>query len=604
MNHDKEKRGLRDLKFIISVVIVGLFVWFLVVSPMIKFHNHESKMKDAALRYFEINRNELPTGERVKTLSLSTLYSKSYMKDDLYVPYSNKVCNQTNSWVKVKKNATGEYDYLVYLDCGILQSSVDHTGPEIKLKGSKTLTLGVGDKYKEQGVSSVVDNNDGKLNIKDVTIKGKVDTSKIGSYKVQYIAFDSLKNKTIVTREVNVIKQIVKVVKSDLKNNSNYVGNPTNNYVRLSNMMFRIYGVDSNNNVMLVAAEDVSNVNFTKVSDWLDNYYYKHLTDNAKKMIVKSKYCNMTISDSTTDTTECSSYTKERYVYIPSVVEVNKVQADDNFMKTVTMSWVANAGDNKKAYVTRNVFYDEESGKSFITVADTDNYGVRPMFTIKGTTEIVSGDGSLENPYSFGEGNSIVGGEYLNTASTGEYVKLDNKLYRVIDVEDGYTKVISDDAINKDNRPLTTNPDGLADKISYNPTDKGSVAYFINNRASEFINTSYFASRKINVPVYKNKIIYGEEVKTKSYKAKIFAPNMYEMFSAQTNLYGHVSSSYWYLNSSNGKRIAGAVTDIGVPLNEEVSRYFAMGVRPCAYVKQNVVVTSGTGTHENPYIVK
>jgi len=148
MNHDKKKRGLRDLKFIISIVIVGLFVWFLVVSPMIKFHNNESKMKDAALRYFEINRNELPTGERVKTLSLSTLYSKSYMKDDLYVPYSNKVCNQTNSWIKVKKNATGEYDYLVYLDCGILQSSVDHTGPEIKLKGSKTLTLGVGDKYK------------------------------------------------------------------------------------------------------------------------------------------------------------------------------------------------------------------------------------------------------------------------------------------------------------------------------------------------------------------------------------------------------------------------------------------------------------------------
>lgn len=604
MNLDKKKSGLKSLRFIISIVIVGLFIWFLVVSPMIKFHDNENKIKSAALRYFEINKNELPTGERVKTLSLSTLYSKAYMKDDLYIPYSNKVCNQTNSWVKVKKNAAGEYDYLVYLDCGILQSSVDHVGPEIKLKGSKTITLGVGDKYKEPGVSSVVDNNDGKLNVEDVTIKGKVDTSKIGTYEVQYIAFDSLKNKTIVTREVKVIKQISSVVKSDLKNNKNYVGSPTNNYVRLSNMMFRMYGINSDNNIILVAAEDVSNVNFTKISDWLDNYYYKHLTDNAKKLIVKSKYCNMSITDSTTDTTECNSYTKDRYVYIPSVVEVNKAQADSNFMKTYTMSWVANAGENKNAYVTRNVFYDEEAGKSFITVPSTDNYGVRPMLTIKGSTEIVNGDGSLENPYTFGEDEKIVGGEYLNTASTGEYVELDNRLYRVIDAEDGYTKVISDTTINTDSGSLTTSPDGLADKISYNPTDKYSVAYFINNRVSEYVNTSYFASRKINVPIYKNKIIYGEEIKTKSYKVKVFAPDMYEMFSAQTNLYGHTSHSYWYINSSNGKRIAGAITDIGVPLNEEISRYFALGVRPCAYVKQNVVVTSGSGTHEDPYLVR
>ena len=116
---DKKKIAF-NIKFIISLIIVGLFVWYLIISPMMKFHDNEKQMINAAKRYFEINSNELPTGKRIKTLSLSTLYSKSYMKDDLYVPYSNKVCNQTNSWVKVKKNATGEYDYLVYLDCGIL----------------------------------------------------------------------------------------------------------------------------------------------------------------------------------------------------------------------------------------------------------------------------------------------------------------------------------------------------------------------------------------------------------------------------------------------------------------------------------------------------
>ena len=33
----------------------------------------------------------------------------------------------------------------------------------------------------------------------DVTIKGEVDTSKVGTYEIQYIAFDSLSNKTVIT---------------------------------------------------------------------------------------------------------------------------------------------------------------------------------------------------------------------------------------------------------------------------------------------------------------------------------------------------------------------------------------------------------------------
>ena len=142
-------------------------------------------MINAAKRYFEINSNELPTGKRIKTLSLSTLYSKSYLENDFYVPYTSNVCDQTDSWIKVRNNNSGEYEYLVYLDCGVLQSSIDHTGPEIKLNGSEEVTIGLGSKYKEEGVKSVVDNTDGKLDVKDVVIKGNVDTSKVGTEEVE-----------------------------------------------------------------------------------------------------------------------------------------------------------------------------------------------------------------------------------------------------------------------------------------------------------------------------------------------------------------------------------------------------------------------------------
>ena len=600
---DKKKIAF-NIKFIISLIIFGLFVWYLVISPMMKFHDNEKQMINAAKRYFEINSNELPTGKRIKTLSLNTLYSKSYLENDFYVPYTSNVCDQTDSWVKVRKNNSGEYEYLVYLDCGVLQSSIDHTGPEIKLNGSEDVTIGLGSKYKEEGIKSVVDNTDGKLDVKDVVIRGNVDTSKVGTYEVEYIAFDSLKNRTSVTRKVNVINNLNSVVKKALNGAKNFTGNPTNNYVRLSNMLYRVYGLDSNNNIILVAAEDVSNVNYTKLNEWLNKYYYNHLNDFTKKLIVKSKYCNMKITDTTTDTTECSGYTDKVNIFVPSVVDVNKAAAgSENFMKTYTMSWVGNSGDDGKAYITRSFFSAENEGKSFISYDATYNFGVRPMFTIKGNISAVSGNGSITDPYTFGDSTPIKGGEELNNASTGEYVDISGDLYRVIDVENGYTKVVAEDSITRSSELVLAVPTIAVTELTYNPKVKGSVAYIINNESGRYIDTSYFVNHNVKVPIYKKDIIYGEEVKTEKYKAKVFAPNMYEMFSAQVNAYGHVSHGYWYLNTSKTSFYISAVTDIGVPLNKE-TRYLSFGIRPCAYIKDNVIVTSGLGTRNNPYIIK
>ena len=601
---DKKKIAF-NIKFIISLIIVGLFVWYLVISPMMKFHDNEKQMINAAKRYFEINSNELPTGKRIKTLSLSTLYSKSYLENDFYVPYTSNVCDQTDSWVKVRKNNSGEYEYLVYLDCGVLQSSIDHTGPEIKLNGSEEVTIGLGSKYKEEGVKNVVDNTDGKLDVKDVVIKGNVDTSKVGTYEVEYIAFDSLKNRTSVTRKVNVINNLNSVVKKALNGAKNFTGNPTNNYVRLSNMLYRVYGLDSNNNIILVAAEDVSNVNYTKLNEWLNKYYYNHLNDFTKKLIVKSKYCNMKITDTTTDTTECSGYTDKVNIFVPSVVDVNKAAAgSENFMKTYTMSWVGNSGDDGKAYVTREIFFGEDFGKSFLSYENDLNFGVRPMFTIKGNISVVSGDGTITNPYSFGDSTPISGGEELNKASTGEYVEISGDLYRVIDVENGYTKVIAEESIvNSNDTKIVISPGIPVYEFTYDTKKKGSIGYKINNESSQYIDTSYFTNHDVSVPIYKKDIIYGSEVKTEKYKAKVFAPNMYELFSAQVNLFGHNSHSYWYLNTSKTTLYLSGITDTGVPLNKVSSNVF-YGIRPCAYIKKSTIITSGKGTRKEPYIIK
>lgn len=603
------QKGLaKSIKLIIALVIAGAFVWFLVLSPMITFHNNEKTLEDAARRYFELNSDQLPTGERVKTLSLNTLYKKSYLKEDFKTPYAGQLCSLEKSWVKVRRE-NGVYKYYIYLDCGTLKSSVDHTGPQIRLNGKSEITINMGDTYKDAGVSSVVDDKDGKMDKESVTVKGEVNTEKTGTYEITYTAFDSLSNKTTVTRKVTVVKVLKSLVKSALKDETIYKGNPKYNYVRLSNMYFRIYGLDKNENVILVAEEDVANVNFNKIEKWLDEVYLAHFTEEAKKLLVEHEFCNMVVDESEAGTIkECTSKTKKRLAYIPSVVDINLAEDKNNvnYMKTFTMSWTANKKNDTEAYVNRSFFYGEYQHLRFYPDKQSYNYGVRPMIVMKGDTLVVSGDGSQTDPFSFDETKKAKGGSLLNTRYPGEYITTNGALWRIMDImPDGTIKVISDDTLGGTfDRPMTDTYAGFYN-IKYDTKDKNSHAYFINNKASEYIDVSIFMTHEIDIPVYKKNIVYGEASKMNTIKVKLSAPSMYDMFSAQVNREGNNAHSYWLCDTApSQERIAGAITDIGVPVNQKIPQYYKFGVRVVGFLKKGTVVSSGKGTYNSPYKLK
>ena len=597
------KKTLSVLKLLVVVVIVALFVWFIFIKPSYNFSKYEKTLEEAAVRYYQLNQTELPTGKRVATVTMQTLYHKSYLKEDFYIPYTDKPCDLKESWVKVRK-VDGEYKYYTYLQCGAMKSTVDNKGPEIKLNGSDVVTVDLGSKYKEPGVKSVVDNTDGKMNVKDVTIDSKkVDTEKIGTYKVTYTATDGLKNKTTVERTVEVVSKIKNAVKIANDKKDYYKGSNPANFVRLSGMLFRVIGVDGNN-VRIVADEDIANVNYSGVSPWLEDYFMKHISENAKKLLVKNKYCNMKVTNENLNATECTSFTDSRYSYIPSIVDVNLTKDDKStsFMKPETLSWLANEKDDKTAYTTRNVFFGNEAGSDFYADSKTQNYGVRPVLTIKGDTLIKSGNGTSTSPYTFGETKTGKTDEAINTRYSGEYISYGGMLWRIIEVnEDGTTKVVSIENIKKDGVNIKTNYKKVkSDKKIYNPTQKNNVGYYINNKVSEYIDTSYFVNKEIKVPVYKKEIQYGKQKTTEKYKVKLSAPNMYEMFSASAKSASR-TRSYWLLNSSEEPYYKALVTDAGVVITENVGDFDEYGIRVVANLKKSVSIKKGKGTKDSPY---
>lgn len=78
---------------------------------------------------------------------------------------------------------------------------------------------------------------------------------------------------------------------------------------------------------------------------------------------------------------------------------------------------------------------------------------------------------------------------------------------------------------------------------------------------------------------------------------------MFEMFSAMGRNYGYLYDfySYWMVNGSKDQRFAGVVTDIGVPVNEEIGPYWRYGIRVVGQIKKSAVVVSGKGTYFSPY---
>lgn len=585
-------KKMKQIRLVVTLIIIGLFIWFLVLSPYITFKKNENTMLEAAKRYYELNSDKLPTGTRMSTVDLQTLARESYIKEDFYVPFSKKPCSITKSWVKVKHTNSG-YKYYTYLQCGVLKSTTDHTGPVITLNGSNEITINKGDTYKEPGVKKVVDNTDGQIDVKEVEITGDVNTSKVGTYTITYSVMDSFKNETVKTRTIKVVQQLKNTVEKVTKIGQ-YVGKVTNNYIKFSGMDFRIVGI-VDGNVKIVAADDVANVNYSDLDEWL-KYYYEHINKDSKDYVVKTKYCNDTLTD--TSTKECSKYTNEKNVYILSVQDINKA-TDENgnsYLYPETIDWVANAKTNKEGWTTREYFSD--STLKYMEFSKDYNFGIRPVLTIKGDALITSGDGTSEKPYMIDDYDIGKSGDKVNTRLSGEYIEYSNMLWQIIETTDSsLTKVISYNTMTVDSLSDISYPLGET-KNMYNPTKKGNIGYIINQKASDAVDEKYFVKNKIEVPIYKTLATYKGASSTKKYNVKFHAPNMYEMHTARNS---NTQRSYWLMNSSSEEFRRYIVSEIGVVFYQKEGTPTDAGTRIVGYLDKDCQIVQGQGTKDNPY---
>ena len=177
----KNKKLIIIILIIIFIVILAFFVC---IKPYINLRGNENITINVNDKYVD-------------------------MGADAYNIFNNKryIVNVENN-VNYKK--VGKYKVVYstkFLIFNIKKSRivnvVDNIAPKIDLNGINEIYIFLGDKYEEVGYT-VQDNYDTKVK---VSVINNVNTLKIGTYNVDYIAIDSSKNKSVVSRKVNVIKK-------------------------------------------------------------------------------------------------------------------------------------------------------------------------------------------------------------------------------------------------------------------------------------------------------------------------------------------------------------------------------------------------------------
>lgn len=585
MKNEKIKKRITIIT-IALVIIIGLGL--IIIYPLIHFHQNEKKVLEAVERYFEINKNQLPTEGNLKTIEVTELLDKKYLTD-LRTAYNTDTCQSRKSWVKVRKEK-GKYQYYTYLKCGVFESKVDHEGPVITLEGKETINLERTEKFIDPGVKSIVDKNDGTIDKKEVSIKGEVNKDKVGTYTITYTAFDSLYNKTEVTRKVVVSQSLTKTVKNETDNDNIYKGLGVNNYITFSGQLFRIVGLDNDGNIKIVSDEDIASVDYNSIDKWLNDYYYNNLNEESKKYLVTNyNWCNDTISKDQTDTIKtCNKQENKKNVGLLAINEYNStLKEGGSYLYTNTINWTANSLDSKKAWTTRDSFIGMNS--RYLEYSKDYNFKVRPSVVLKKNIKVKSGDGTIDNPYNIGDFKKGKPGTDVSERTSGEYVRYGGTLYRIVGKDsEGYTKVIS---VN--NLADVTVEYGSGNQ--YNPNKKDNIGYIIENSVSKYAKVGIFAKREIEVPIYEGGATYSGKKTTKKYNIKFSAPSMYDMYSARYDSFWYIESSKnadnKYLSSYNGT-VYFDMTDIG-----EVDAHIIY----TGYLKKSSVIVSGSGTMNDPY---
>jgi len=262
--------------------------------------------------------------------------------------------------------------------------------------------------------------------------------------------------------------------------------------------------------------------------------------------------------------------------------------------------------------------------------------GSRPTVILQSDI-LLTGSGTKNDPYKISGNayNAANDGDLLNTRFSGEYVKFDGDLYRIVSTENSITKLTKIDYIRDGSNNVVNK--NFASTLYFGKSTNSQTEtywdYYLNNTwynsispiyKSMIIDGTFYLGLYIYNGNYKQTICkdtvseldskvtkigevnsctrYTSSDTDKTYVGKVGLQRVGEMFSSQLGSGSSSSSDIWLITPSDASYVYNVGFNGGVLYYSPSSNAF--GSRPSINLKSTIIIAGGTGLEEDPYTIE
>ena len=412
-------------------------------------------------------------------------------------------------------------------------------------------------------------------------------------YGGRFIYFYQDSQKTI-KKESNTLATVIK--NNNLENETNFkqigqtyyfYNQANNNYLTYSNLTWRIIKVNKDNSIVLISDSVLTTLAYGDIkNDYENSNLLKWLNKTeetttsleeklnlSEKYLIKSNICIDTVNE--LNKIKCQTTHNENYLGLLSLEDYINTGANDSFINNGQYNYLANKNkDNEIWYITSEGKLDVNDGQ--------DLYGIKPIITLNANLEVLSGKGTLDDPYKIED----------KTEFFASYVKLGNDIWRVYDINENNLKLVLTNYITENEQPLTY----VYSKAGYyhNDTIYGSLAYYLNH--------AYLNSLSYKDLIFETKYIntyYGEDtnfsypLKNDLIDTKITVPSIGDII-----LNNNLDNYYTTTGISADEKLVYAIKKDGQATSKNTT--LKANIVPTITInKENL--KAGSGTENDPY---
>ena len=445
-------------------------------------------------------------------------------------------------------------------------------------------------------------------------IVGFYTTRLIKYYIAENGGFGEDEDKTVILAEEIIKKQSrldeTKGLVYDSDNNIyRYKGEVDDNYIYYSGMIYRIIAIDNEGNIRAVSQNNVTllysglekGFKDSYVNTWLNKSdkehsgIYERELVNSDELLADTYTCLDTIDDLTEVT--CKENKTDYRISLMSLYDYRSAGGKSSYLNNgESYSLITNDSKNENYYVTTD-------GEIAVSKKSSRISYIRPVITISSGAELIEGKGTLDEPYII-EKHEI---KTLSDVYVGNYVKIDDILYRVNETNEDKVRLIMSEVLMekvKETDSETKEEKEVLKPISMKFGGSDSVYNPNGDTVGSYLNGTFLNSLSLKDKVIESKwyvgkqaldnlsytLVYGDSV-----DAYIGMPTIGEFYNHEQN---NILTTLRGLESS---KLVNVINKEGHLYSDRItSKYY---VRPEFYLDGKVNIKSGNGSLDNPYVL-